>query len=78
MAPLPELKMFRPLFALPLLGSLHAYAQSSAAEQPIETAGPLAIWIFLILFFGAIGAYVVMTWRGEKKRRDGAKRPGSA
>jgi hypothetical protein len=62
--------MIRPLFALALFQSLAAYAQSGAAEQPVETAGPVAIWIFAILFFGAIGVYVYMTLRGGKKSKD--------
>lgn len=69
--------MSRLLFALALLvPSLAAYAQSAAAEPPVETAGPLAIWIFAILFFGAIGAYFYLTWRGERKPKDasGSKR----
>jgi hypothetical protein len=62
--------MIRLLFALALFQSLAAYAQSGAAEQPVETAGPLAIGIFVILFFGAIGIYVYMTLRGGKKSKD--------
>jgi hypothetical protein len=41
--------MIRPLFALALFPSLAAYAQSGGAEQPIETAGPVAIWAFVML-----------------------------
>ena len=61
--------MIRSLFALALFQSFAAYAQSGAAEQPIETAGPFAIWAFVILFFGAIGVYVFMTMRGGKKAK---------
>ena len=65
--------MFRLLFALALLvPSLAARAQSGTAEPPIETAGPLAIWIFALLFLGAIAAYVYFTWRGERKPKDAA------
>jgi hypothetical protein len=67
--------MVRPLLALALFPSLAAYAQSGAAEQPIESAGPAALWIFGILFFGAIGAYVYLTWRGDRKKdASGSKR----
>jgi hypothetical protein len=59
--------MIRPLFALALFQSLAAYAQSGATEQPVETAGPVAIWTFVILFFGSIGVYVYMTLRSGKK-----------
>jgi len=59
--------MIRSLFALALFQSLAAYAQTGGAEQPMETAGPVAIWIFAILFFGSIGVYVFMTMRGNKK-----------
>jgi flagellar basal body-associated protein FliL len=62
--------MIRPLLALALFPSLAAYAQSGAAEQPVETAGPVAIWAFVVLFFGAIGVYVYMTLRGGKKSKD--------
>ena len=62
--------MIRSLFALALFQSLAAYAQSGAAEQPVETAGPAAIWAFVILFFGAIGVYVYMTLRDGKKSKD--------
>lgn len=62
--------MIRPLLALALFPSLAAYAQSGAAEQPIETAGPVAIWVFVILFFGSIAVYVIMTLRGGKKAKD--------
>jgi len=61
--------MIRSLFALALFQSLTAYAQSGAAEQPVETAGPVAIWAFVILFFGAIGVYVFMTLRSSKKAK---------
>jgi flagellar basal body-associated protein FliL len=61
--------MIRPLLALALFPSLAAYAQSGGAEQPIETASPVAIWIFAILFFGAIGVYVFMTLRSSKKAK---------
>ena len=61
--------MIRSLLALALFQSLAAYAQSGAAEQPVETAGPVAIWAFVILFFGAIGVYVFMTLRSSKKAK---------
>lgn len=63
--------MIRPLLALALFPSLAAYAQSGGAEQPIETAGPVAIWIFAILFVGAIAVYVFMTLRSSKKAKHG-------
>jgi hypothetical protein len=62
--------MIRPLFALALIQSVAAYAQSGGGENPVETAGPVAIWIFAILFFGAIGVYVYMTLRDGKKAKD--------
>jgi flagellar basal body-associated protein FliL len=62
--------MVRPLLALALFQSLVAYAQTGGAEQPMETAGPVAIWVFAILFFGAIGIYVYMTLRSSKKSKD--------
>jgi membrane-associated protease RseP (regulator of RpoE activity) len=62
--------MVRPLAALILLfHAFAAHAQSGAPEQPVETAGPLAIWIFAILFFGSIAVYVWMTWRGHRKSK---------
>lgn len=62
--------MIRPLLALALFPSFAAYAQSGAAEPPVETAGPIAIWAFAILFFGAIGVYVYMTMRDGRKPKD--------
>lgn len=71
--------MVRPLAALLLFQALAAHAQSGAPEQPIETAGPFALWIFALLFFGAIGVYVWMTWRGAKnKKASGHAAPGRA
>jgi hypothetical protein len=64
--------MIRSLFALALVQSVAAYARSGGAEQPVETAGPVAIWIFAILFFGAIGIDVYLTLRDGKKAK-GAK-----
>jgi predicted hotdog family 3-hydroxylacyl-ACP dehydratase len=55
--------------ALTLLYTLAAHAQSGAPEQPMETAGPMAIWAFVILFFGAIAIYVWLTWRANRKSR---------
>jgi hypothetical protein len=65
--------MVRLLAALMLFPALAVHAQSGDAEQPMETAGPLAIWIFAILFFGAIALYAWMTWRGGKTRKDAAR-----
>ena len=57
-----------------LFYSLAAHAQSGAPEQPVETAGPMAIAAFAILFVGAIAVYVWLTWRANKKSRH-ANRP---
>jgi len=59
-----------------LFYSLAAHAQSGAPEQPVETAGPMAIAAFAILFVGAIAVYVWLTWRANKKSRH-AGRPAS-
>lgn len=61
--------MVRPLAALMLFHALVAHAQSGAPEQSVETAGPLAIWIFAILFFGSIAVYAWMTWRGHRRSK---------
>lgn len=55
--------------ALTLFYALAAVAQSGAPEQPVETAGPMAIVAFAVLFFGAIVIYVWLTWRANKKSK---------
>ena len=55
--------------ALPLLSFVSfAYAQSATPEPPAETASPLTIAVFLIVFIGGCVAYVAFTWwRGGKE-----------
>jgi hypothetical protein len=62
--------MARLLLALALLPSLAVHAQSGAAEPPVETASPLVLVAFAILFFGAIGVYAYMTWRSSKRPKE--------
>ena len=51
------------------------YAQSAPAEAPMERASPVAIVLFLVLFFGGIAGYVGYTWwRGRKDQKDGSGR----
>ncbi len=57
---------------LPALGLMYAFAaqaQTAAAEAPVETAGPLAIGLFAVLFFGAIGVFGWMTMRKGRSQR---------
>jgi lysylphosphatidylglycerol synthetase-like protein (DUF2156 family) len=63
--------------AATLFYALAAHAQSGAPEQPVETAGPMAIAAFAILFVGAIAVYVWLTWRANKKSRHTTGQPGS-
>ena len=58
-----------------LFYSFAVHAQSGAPEQPVETAGPVAIVAFAVLFFGAIAVYVWLTWRANKKSRHSSQ-PG--
>jgi len=42
-----------------------------AEEQATEAAaGPIAITIFMLIFFGACALYAWLTWRNEKKDRE--------
>jgi len=43
------------------------HAQAVTVE---EGAGPLAIWIFALLFFGVCAWYAWLTWRNEKRGRE--------
>lgn len=63
------MKRFLPLA---LLASIPAYAlDSTAATEPaIETASPVVIVAFLLLFVGCIGYYVWLTIQNDKKRKD--------
>jgi cbb3-type cytochrome oxidase subunit 3 len=58
------------LFRSSLLVATSVHAQSVAEEQAMEGAGPLAITIFALLFFGACVWYAWLTWRNEKKDRE--------
>ncbi len=49
--------------------SVHAQAAQAVAEEQMDTASPLAIWIFALLFFGGCAWYAWLTWRKEKKDR---------
>lgn len=62
--------MIRLVSILFLLVATSVYAQSVAEEQAMEGAGPLAITIFALLFFGACVWYAWLTWRNEKKDRE--------
>jgi ABC-type nickel/cobalt efflux system permease component RcnA len=61
--------MIRLVSILPLLVSTSVHAQSVAEEQAMEGAGPLAITIFALVFFGGCAWYAWLTWRNEKKDR---------
>jgi hypothetical protein len=50
-----------------------AHAAQAVAEEQMETASPLAIWLFAMLFFGGCAWYAWMTWRNEKKDREAKK-----
>jgi flagellar basal body-associated protein FliL len=56
------------------LASVAAYAQSAGAEPPVETASPLTVVIFIVLFVGSCVAYVGYTWwSGRKKGKRDSK-----
>ena len=58
---------------IPLIVATSVQAAQPVAEEQMETASPLAIWIFAVLFFGGCAWYAWMTWRNEKKDRQGKK-----
>jgi hypothetical protein len=62
--------MTRLVSILSLLVATSVHAQSVAEEQAMEGAGPLAITIFALVFFGGCAWYAWLTWRNEKKDRE--------
>ena len=50
------------------LASWSAYAQSSAAEPPVEHASVLTVVIFIVLFVGACVGYIGYTWWHRRKK----------
>jgi len=64
--------MIRLVSFVPLLVATSVHAQAVAEEQ-METASPLAIWLFAVLFFGGCAWYAWLTWRKEKKDRQAKK-----
>jgi hypothetical protein len=62
--------MIRLVSVLPFLVATSVHAQAVAEEQSMETAGPLAITLFALIFFGACAWYAWLTWRNEKKDRE--------
>jgi hypothetical protein len=54
------------LFAL--FFTLHAFAQASGAEPPVEKASPLTVGIFVLLFIGGCVGYLLYTWWAQGKR----------
>jgi len=62
--------MIRLVSILPFLVATSVHAQVVAEEQVMEGAGPLAITIFALLFFGGCAWYAWLTWRNEKKDRE--------
>jgi cbb3-type cytochrome oxidase subunit 3 len=62
--------MIRLVSTLSILVATSVHAQSVAEEQAMEGAGPLAITIFVLLFFGGCVWYAWLTWRNEKKDRE--------
>ena len=67
--------MIRPVSVVSLLAaiSVPALAAQAIAEEQMETASPLAIWIFALVFFGGCAWYAWLTWRKEKKDRQSKK-----
>jgi uncharacterized membrane protein YdjX (TVP38/TMEM64 family) len=55
------------ILAIASLPPIVTYAQSG--EQPVETASPLVVVAFIVLFVGLCVAYVWVTWRNEKKHK---------
>lgn len=53
----------------PALASVTAYAQSAAAEAPVEKASGATVVLFLLVFFGMCVAYGVWAWRDSKKKK---------
>ena len=62
--------MIRLVSILPFLVATSVHAQSAVEEQVAEGAGPVAITIFVLLFFGGCVWYAWLTWRNEKKDRE--------
>jgi hypothetical protein len=63
--------MIRLVSILPFLVATSVHAQAVAEEQATEAAaGPIAITIFMLIFFGACALYAWLTWRNEKKDRE--------
>jgi hypothetical protein len=61
--------MIRIASLLPLLVATAVNAQTTTADMPIENAGPMAMILFAVAFFGACAWYAWMTWRNEKRDR---------
>jgi hypothetical protein len=62
--------MVRFVSILPLLVATSAHALVAEEQVTEGAAGPLAITIFALLFFGGCAWYAWLTWRNEKKDRE--------
>ncbi|MGZ5037793.1 MAG: hypothetical protein ACXWHZ_13645 [Usitatibacter sp.] len=58
---------------LPALIASSAFAQSTAADAPSESASPVTVVIFLVLFFGSIAGYFAYVWWSQRKVRQHAE-----
>ena len=63
--------MIRITTLLPLLTATAAIAQTTTPDASMENAGPMAIVLFAVAFFGACAWFAWMTWRNDKKDRQG-------
>jgi heme/copper-type cytochrome/quinol oxidase subunit 2 len=52
------------------LASCCAFAQSSAAEAPVEHASVFTVVVFLVLFVAGCLGYFVYAWMSGKKRKE--------
>jgi hypothetical protein len=59
----------------PALASVTAYAQSTAAEAPVEKASGVTVVLFLVLFVGMCVGYGVWAWRNHKKEKEALAKP---
>ena len=60
---------------LPLFIAFSAFAQTQAAEPPVEKANLLTVVVFLVIFFGGCAAYFVYLWWNHRKNPNPADPP---
>jgi heme/copper-type cytochrome/quinol oxidase subunit 2 len=65
--------MIRLFSIVSLLVMTSVHAAQPAAEEQMETVGPLGVWIFALIFLGACVWYAWLTWRNERKDRQAKK-----